>query len=102
MGGWIEALGLGSFVPVPDLDATGGLTGGRMLESYHHIGATRMSDDAAAGVVDRDLKVHGLANLHVCGASVMPTGGHANPTLTIVALALRLADHLHRSRPFRR
>lgn len=102
IGGWIAALGLGAFDPVPGLDETGGLTGERMLESYHHIGATRMSDDPVRGVVDRDLKVHGLANLHVCGASVMPTGGHANPTLTIVALALRLAEHLHRSRPFRR
>lgn len=100
VGGWIEALGMGDFEPVPDLDRTGGLTAGRMLESYHHIGATRMSDDPASGVVDRNLTVHGLANLHVCGASAMPTGGHANPTLTIVALALRLAEHLHRSRPF--
>jgi choline dehydrogenase-like flavoprotein len=60
----------------------------------HHIGATRMSDDPREGVVDRDCRVHGTANLYVAGASVFPTSGLANPTLTIVALALRLADRL--------
>lgn len=60
----------------------------------HHAGTTRMSDDPACGVVDRDLKVHGVHNLHVVGSSVFPTAGYANPTLTIVALAIRLADHL--------
>jgi choline dehydrogenase-like flavoprotein len=62
--------------------------------SHHHIGTTRMHDDARHGVVDRDCKVHGLANVFVAGSSVFPTGGYANPTLTIVALAIRLADHL--------
>ena len=61
----------------------------------HHAGTTRMSADPAQGVVDRDLKVHGIYNLHVVGSSVFPTAGYANPTLTIVALAIRLADHLH-------
>ena len=60
----------------------------------HHLGTTRMSDDPAFGVVDRDCRVHGVANLYVVGGSVMPTSGHANPTLTIVALALRLGEHL--------
>jgi choline dehydrogenase-like flavoprotein len=46
------------------------------------------------GVVDPDCRVHGLENLYVVGASVFPTSGHANPTLTVVALAVRLADHL--------
>jgi choline dehydrogenase-like flavoprotein len=53
-----------------------------------------MSDDPSTGVVDRDCRVHGMTNLFVAGSSVFPTGGSANPTLTIVALALRLADHL--------
>jgi choline dehydrogenase-like flavoprotein len=44
-------------------------------------------------VVDADLKVHSLPNLFVVGASVFPTGSHANPTMTILALALRLAEH---------
>ncbi|MDX1541923.1 MAG: GMC family oxidoreductase, partial [Geminicoccaceae bacterium] len=61
---------------------------------WHHMGTTRMSDDPRSGVVDRDGRVHGLANLYVAGSSVFPTGGFANPTLTIVALALRLAEHL--------
>ena len=65
-----------------------------MIGGNHHMGTTRMSDDPRTGVVDRDCRVHGMANLFVAGSSVFPTGGSANPTLTIVALALRLADHL--------
>jgi choline dehydrogenase-like flavoprotein len=53
-----------------------------------------MHSDPAQGVVDADCRVHGVANLFVAGSSVFPTGGTAPPTLTIVALALRLADHL--------
>jgi len=60
----------------------------------HHMGGTRMSDAAATGVVDRNCKVFGMANLYIGGSSVFPTGGHANPTYTIVQLALRLGDHL--------
>ncbi|MGH7582367.1 MAG: GMC oxidoreductase [Gemmatimonadales bacterium] len=63
-------------------------------ENHHHIGATRMHPDPALGVVDTDQRVHGMENLYVAGASVFPTGGFANPTLTAIALALRLADHL--------
>ena len=60
----------------------------------HHMGTTRMHRDPAKGVVDENCRVHGLANLYVAGSSVFPTGGVANPTLTIVTLALRLADHI--------
>jgi choline dehydrogenase-like flavoprotein len=60
----------------------------------HHMGTTRMSDDPLRGVVDRNCKVHTVDNLYVAGSSVFPTSGVANPTLTIVALTLRLADHL--------
>jgi choline dehydrogenase-like flavoprotein len=60
----------------------------------HNIGTTRMSDDAASGVVDAQCRMHGMANLYVAGSSVFPTAGASNPTLTIVALALRLAEHL--------
>jgi choline dehydrogenase-like flavoprotein len=60
----------------------------------HHIGTTRMASSACDGVVDRDCAVFGLSNLYVASSSVFPTSSHANPTLTIVALALRLADHL--------
>jgi choline dehydrogenase-like flavoprotein len=60
----------------------------------HHMGTTRMHTDPKRGVVDGNGRVHGVANLYVTGSSVFPTSGSANPTLTIVALALRLADHL--------
>ncbi|MFW6085119.1 MAG: GMC oxidoreductase [Gemmatimonadota bacterium] len=62
--------------------------------AHHHAGTTRMSSDPRYGVVDRDLRVHGMENLFVAGASVFPTAGYANPLLTIVALSLRLGDHL--------
>ena len=62
--------------------------------NFHHLGATRMHPDPAMGVVDGDCRVHGLRNLYVAGSSVFPTYGCSNPTLTVVALALRLADHL--------
>jgi choline dehydrogenase-like flavoprotein len=62
----------------------------------HHIGTTRMDKDPARGVVDADCRVHGMANLYVAGSSVFPTSGIANPTLTIIALAMRLSDTLKR------
>ncbi len=62
----------------------------------HHIGTARMAATAQDGVVDADCTVHGVPNLSVAGAAVFPTCGHANPTLTAVALALRLAERLRR------
>jgi choline dehydrogenase-like flavoprotein len=62
--------------------------------SYHHMGATRMHENPKHGVVGPDGRVHGTANLYIAGSSVFPTYGQANPTLTIVALTARLADHL--------
>jgi choline dehydrogenase-like flavoprotein len=67
------------------LDMTGG---------NHHMGTTRMHRDPKRGVIDERSYVHGVANLLVAGSSVFPTAGAANPTLTIVALALRMADQL--------
>ncbi len=64
---------------------------------WHHMGTTRMHEDPRRGVVDADCKVHGLANLYVAGSAVFPTSGSANPTLTLIALSLRLSDHLKRS-----
>jgi choline dehydrogenase-like flavoprotein len=60
------------------------------------MGATRMSTDAEHGVVDETCRMHGLRNLYIAGSSVFPTSGIANPTLTIIALAVRLSDHLKR------
>ena len=60
----------------------------------HHMGAARMSAQPADGVVDPDCRVHGVDNLFVASAAVLPTSSQANPTLTVIALAFRLADHL--------
>jgi choline dehydrogenase-like flavoprotein len=68
-----------------------GLHGG-----YHHMGTTRMSNDTKKGVVDINCKVYGTSNLFIAGPSVFPTGGYANPVLTIIALTLRLSEHLQR------
>ena len=62
--------------------------------NHHHLGGTRMSSHPRDGVVDADCRVHGVRNVFVAGSSVFPTYGCSNPTLTVVALALRLADHL--------
>jgi choline dehydrogenase-like flavoprotein len=61
---------------------------------WHHMGTARMSDDPSQGVVDPNGKVHRLSNLYVAGSAVYPTAGSANPTLTLIALTLRLSDHL--------
>ncbi len=61
---------------------------------HHHMGTTRMASDERTGVVDRNQLVFGTTNLYVAGSSVFTTGSHVPPTLTIVALSLRLADHL--------
>lgn len=65
-----------------------------MSLSRHHMGATRMAVSAKNGVVNEHCRVHGVQNLYVAGSSVFPTSGIANPTLTLLALALRLGDHL--------
>lgn len=62
--------------------------------SCHHSGTTRMSEDPKKGVVDSDCRVHGVSNLYITGSSVFPATGWANPTLTIVALTIRLADKI--------
>jgi choline dehydrogenase-like flavoprotein len=72
------------------------LIGSHPIGGYHHMGTTRMHADPARGVVDADCRVHGAPNLFVAGSSVFPTGGWANPTLTILALTLRLAERLER------
>jgi choline dehydrogenase-like flavoprotein len=62
--------------------------------AHHHAGTTRMHPDPGQGVVDEHLRVHRVENLFVTGSSVFPTAGVANPTLTAIALTLRLADQL--------
>ena len=68
--------------------------GEHLSDVNHHMGGTVMSDDPSTGVVDPNLQVWGISNLYVCSASVFPTGSHSNPTLTLLALAARLVDHL--------
>ena len=66
----------------------------RITGGWHHMGTTRMHNDPKKGVVDENCRLHGVSNLFVAGPSVFPTSGYANPSLTIVALAVRLADHI--------
>ena len=90
----LEQLDLGTCHVAPWVDSTSPMEEEHLAGNYHFIGATRMADEPQQGVVDANARAHGVANLYVAGASILPTGGHANPNLTIVALALRLADEL--------
>ncbi|WP_324749251.1 GMC family oxidoreductase [Sphingomonas sp. LY54] len=96
----LRRLNKGSVVPSAWLDEPGPqwpvdpTIGNHPIGNYHQVGGTRMSAEPAAGVVDAHSRVHGYGNLYVAGSSVFATSGWANPTLTIFALALRLADHL--------
>ena len=63
-------------------------------EASHHLGGARMGLNPKSSVVDSDLRVHSVTNLYTCGGAVFPTSGCANPTYTMVALAIRLADTL--------
>lgn len=65
-----------------------------LIDAYHHMGTTRMSPSDASGVVNENCRMHGVQNLYIAGSSVFPTSGHSNPTLTFMALALRLSQHL--------
>jgi choline dehydrogenase-like flavoprotein len=89
----LRRLNIGTLEPLAPEELTEwpkrGLEGG-----WHQLGTTRMSDDPRQGVVDRHCRIHGISNLFVTGGSVFPAVGAEPPTLTIVALALRLAAHL--------
>jgi choline dehydrogenase-like flavoprotein len=98
IAGWLAAFdatarerGIGTVVPARE-DWPERVVGGP-----HHMGTTRMAADPRRGVVDADCRVHTSDNLYVLGSSVFSTGGYANPTFTIVALALRLAEHVRAS-----
>jgi choline dehydrogenase-like flavoprotein len=93
-GRQLHRLGFGTMSVAPWLD--GGVEASRdeVEDSYHHAGTTRMAATPAEGVVDTDCRVFGIDNLYVAGGSVFPTSGYANPTLTIVAMAIRLSDKL--------
>jgi choline dehydrogenase-like flavoprotein len=84
----------GRIVPHRDLFAEGDVMSARFEDIFHHIGGTRMGLTEGDGVVDPDLKIFGTRNAYVCSSSVFPCAGFANPTHTVIALALRLAHHL--------
>jgi choline dehydrogenase-like flavoprotein len=96
VGEEIERLGWGSVRPS---GAAAGRPFGIVRGGWHQLGTMAMADDPGQGVVDPDCRVFGTDNLFVAGSSVFPTSGYANPTLTLVALALRLAVHLGGSIP---
>lgn len=89
-----ERLGWGGVELDPGLlpDDPAAVTG--LVDSGHHMGTTRMAADPARGVVDAECRVHGFQNLFIASSAVFPTGGFSNPTFTIIALALRLADRI--------
>jgi choline dehydrogenase-like flavoprotein len=100
LGREFSRLGLGKVTPTEWLrDGTTAwpvdpTVGNHPIGGYHHMGTTRMSSTPAHGVVDANCTVHGMDNLHIAGSSVFTTGGWANPTLTLLALAHRLAHHI--------
>lgn len=94
-------LGLGKLKTLSDLrgdadewEPYGGPFSSGLDPGDHHMGTTRMSIDPDDGVVDTNCKIHHTNNLYIAGSSVFPTGGYANPTLSIIALAMRLASYL--------
>ena len=84
----------GRFQPEPWLEDENAVP--QVYGTSHHMGTTRMSADPQQGVVDRECRVHGVENLYVAGSSVFPTSGANFPTISIAAMTIRLADHLHR------
>lgn len=92
VAGEFRRLGLGDVRAEPWLAEPGWAQ--HMDDSFHHVGTTRLGSGPTTSVVDVDGQVHGVSGLFVAGSSVFPTAGHESPTLTIVALAIRLGDHL--------
>jgi choline dehydrogenase-like flavoprotein len=88
--------GLGEVVPIPALYADDKAITSTFRDNFHHIGGTRMATSEELGVVDSDLLLFGTRNAYVCSTSVFPSAGFPNPTHTLIALALRLSDHLQR------
>jgi choline dehydrogenase-like flavoprotein len=96
VGAELQRLGFGTMTNAAWLDQPPSMAQAHIEDTYHHAGTTRMAATSSAGVVDPECRVFGVANLFVAGGSVFPTSGYANPTLTIVALAIRLGDTLKR------
>jgi choline dehydrogenase-like flavoprotein len=81
---------------IPDTDLMSGSPDFRTRcdDSNHHMGGMRMSTSDSTGVVDTNLRLYGLSNIYICSSAVFPCSGFSNPTHTVLALAIRLCDHL--------
>ena len=90
----LQMSGVAQVDSLPDTETQGWPASFEREGTWHHMGTTRMHDDERQGVVDRDCRVHGFSNFYIGGSSVFPTAGANFPTITITALALRLADHI--------
>ena len=90
----LERVAAGTADPLVDPFAREDGWGELKGDSFHMMGGTRMANAPGDGVVDRDLRVFGMENLYLASTSVFPTGGMANPTLTLIALTHRLAEHI--------
>lgn len=89
-------VGLGEIILDPWLTPNTQSWAEHVNDQFHHMGTARMHDSPHHGLVDRECRVHGIFNLYVGGSAVSPTSGHSNPTLTIIALCMRLSDLLKR------
>jgi choline dehydrogenase-like flavoprotein len=94
LGRCFRRLGFGDMTPEPWLDQGVDAASGHVGDFFHHAGTTRMADTPENGVTNPDCLVFGTDNLYIAGSSLFPTSGYANPTLTIVALAIRLSEKL--------
>jgi choline dehydrogenase-like flavoprotein len=90
----LRALRLGSLVTAGWVESADQRWPDDLVGGHHHMGTTRMSSDSTSGVVDEYCRAHSAENLFIAGSSVFPTTGFVNPTPTLIALAIRLADHL--------
>jgi choline dehydrogenase-like flavoprotein len=86
--------GVARIVPDSDLMSGSPTFFARCDDSNHHMGGMRMSTSDATGIVDTNLRLYGLTNTYICSSAVFPCSGFSNPTHTVLALALRLSDHL--------
>jgi choline dehydrogenase-like flavoprotein len=98
-GAWLVRCGIGSMRWLVPPEERASYMVAQCYDGHHQIGTTRMGASERTGVVDSDCRVFGSANLFVAGSAVFPTSGEANPTLTAVALAMRLAERLAQEVP---
>jgi choline dehydrogenase-like flavoprotein len=91
-----DRLSLGEVTIYPHISTKNQDWASHLTDANHHIGGTRMSKTPESGVVNSHLSVWGHDNIYVCSTSVFPTGSHSNPTLTLMALCLRLVDYLEK------